>query len=192
MRSTGRRLAAASGVLRDATWTTTLSGKADLVIASYSLGEMPSAASSLWTSANDVLLVVEPGTPAGYRTVVDARRIAIERGGFVAAPCPHDNECPLRDPDWCHFSQRLPRSSLHRSLKDATLPWEDEKFSYAAVSKIVPSRPSGRVIGRPRYGKNIVRLPLCATAGIVQRLVPRSDPSYRKARKMTWGDAVAD
>src|ERR1700760_2683547 len=48
--------------------------KADLVIASYFVGELAdeqllSAAEGLWSAANDTLVVVEPGTPAGFARI---------------------------------------------------------------------------------------------------------------------------
>jgi hypothetical protein len=37
--------------------------------------------------------------------------------------------------DWCHFSQRLPRSRDHMLLKDADVPFEDERYSYVVVTR---------------------------------------------------------
>ena len=37
--------------------------------------------------------------------------------------------------DWCHFSQRLPRSRDHMLLKDASVPFEDERYSYVVVTQ---------------------------------------------------------
>ena len=189
MRSVGEELAAEHTVLGCGQWINVISGQADLVVASYAFGEMPSSMDAVWAGTRDVLVVVEPGTPDGYGTVLDARRRAIRAGACVAAPCPHDGECPLRAPDWCHFSQRLSRSTLHRSLKDASLPWEDEKYSYVVLRRGAVQRAAARVIGRPRFGKRIARLPLCTHKGLTTRVVPRSDPMYGAARKMRWGDA---
>ena len=107
---------------------------ADLVIASYLIGELdeakrPALAERLWTRTRDTLLVVEPGTPAGYQRIIALRAQLIAAGAHVAAPCPHDGPCPLSAPDWCHFAQRLPRLRAHIQVKGAELPFEDEKFS---------------------------------------------------------------
>ncbi len=94
---------------------------ADLVIASYLIGELGEAerkslAQAMWAKTRDMLLLVEPGTPAGYARVLAARGQLIAAGATVAAPCPHDTKCPLSPPDWCHFSQRLPaRAPTSRS-----------------------------------------------------------------------------
>ncbi len=99
----------------------------------------------MWAKTNDTLLIVEPGTPSGYQRILDARAQLIKNGAHVIAPCPHDDACPLVKPDWCHFSQRLQRSRVHKQLKSAELPYEDEKFIYVALSRApVAQRPVAR------------------------------------------------
>ena len=125
---------------------------ADLVVASYVIGEMGEAeraalASLMWEKTRDTLLVVEPGTPAGYARIIALREQLIAAGAHVAAPCPHDEACPLAAPDWCHFTQRLQRSRAHKQVKGAEVPFEDEKFSYVALTRApVATAP------RPRAG----------------------------------------
>ena len=73
---------------------------ADLVIASYMIGEIGDAertalAELMWAKTRDTLLIVEPGTPAGYGRIIALRRQLIAAGANVAAPCPHDDDCPL-------------------------------------------------------------------------------------------------
>ena len=89
----------------------------------------------MWAKTRDTLLIVEPGTPAGYARILALRAQLIASGAHVAAPCPHDGTCPLTAPDWCHFTQRLPRSRAHKQLKGAELPFEDEKFTYVALTR---------------------------------------------------------
>ena len=66
--------------------------KADLVVASYVLAELPeeqaaSVAVGLWRSAGSALaLVEEPGTPDGFARIRSARAALIEAGAHVAAP----------------------------------------------------------------------------------------------------------
>ena len=113
---------------------------ADLVIASYVIGELSAAeqaalAALMWEKTRDTLLVVEPGTPAGYARIIALREQLIAAGAHVAAPCPHDGKCPLSQPDWCHFTQRLQRSRAHKQVKGAELPFEDEKFAYVALTR---------------------------------------------------------
>ena len=169
---------------------------AELVIASYLLGEIgdterAALADLMWTTTSDVLLIIEPGTPAGYARIITLRAQLIALGAHVAAPCPHDGECPLAAPDWCHFTQRLPRSRAHKALKDAELPFEDEKFAYVALTRgPIAGRPS-RVLAQPVVGKVEVTAKLCTPGGLVMAKVPRrAKADYARARRWRWGDAV--
>lgn len=82
------------------------------------------------------MVLIEPGTPEGYLRIREARGQLIDAGMTVAAPCPHDGTCPIEvGQDWCHFSARVSRSSLHRQVKGGSLPYEDEKFSYVAATR---------------------------------------------------------
>src|SRR5207245_4884657 len=118
-----------------------------LVVANYMIGEVDEAGQAaltglMWEKTRDTLLVVEPGTPAGYARIIALRGRLIAAGAHVAAPCPHDGQCPLHQPDWCHFTQRLARSRAHKQVKGAEVPFEDEKFSYVALTRApVDGRP---------------------------------------------------
>ncbi|TGV68315.1 methyltransferase type 11, partial [Mesorhizobium sp. M00.F.Ca.ET.149.01.1.1] len=120
---------------------------ADLVSAAYVLDEivplsLPKLIDRLWRLTADTILLVEPGTPAGWQRILAARQQLIADGAHVLAPCPHEAPCPLAPPDWCHFARRVARSRLHRLVKEAEVPWEDEKFIYLAASRRpAPSRP---------------------------------------------------
>ena len=171
---------------------------ADLVIASYLIGEIDDAertalADVMWAKTRDTLLIVEPGTPAGYGRMIALRRQLIAAGAHVAAPCPHDGECPLTAPDWCHFTQRLPRSRAHKQLKSAELPYEDEKFSYVALSRAPAARRPARVIARPVVTKVAVTARLCTDQGILNAVAARRQKvAYQRFKKIAWGDAIFD
>ncbi|MBN9244432.1 MAG: methyltransferase type 11 [Mesorhizobium sp.] len=171
---------------------------ADLVTLAYVLDELPPASlpklvDRLWALTAGTLLVVEPGTPAGWRRILDVRAQLIAAGGHVTAPCPHHAACPLAAPDWCHFSRRVARSRLHRLAKDADVPWEDEKFIYLAVSREPATAPNAaRVLAPPRAGSGKVALKLCRPDGTaVERLFTKRDgEAYKAARRADWGDAL--
>ncbi|GIQ74475.1 small ribosomal subunit Rsm22 family protein [Bradyrhizobium sp. RD5-C2] len=169
---------------------------ADLVVASYMIGELGESeraalTDALWSKARDTLLAVEPGTPAGYARIIALRARLIAAGAHVTAPCPHDGACPLVTPDWCHFSQRLQRSRAHKQVKGADAPFEDERFAYVALSRArVENRPS-RVLAQPDAGKVEVAAKLCTPEGVVVTKVPRrAKADYARARRWRWGDAT--
>ncbi|MDB5486164.1 MAG: Methyltransferase type 11 [Tardiphaga sp.] len=169
----------------------------DFVVASYVINELPAAqqaslADALWAKTNDTLLVVEPGTPAGYARIIALRSRLIAQGAHVIAPCPHDDACPLASPDWCHFVQRLPRSRAHMALKAAEVPVEDEKFTYVALSRSFPSRRPPRVLAPPDITKIAVTAKLCTADGLAFASAPKRDkPAYQRFKKLGWGDAVS-
>ena len=171
---------------------------ADLVIASYLIGEVGEAerrtlAERLWAKARDTLLVVEPGTPAGYERIIELRAQLIAAGAHVAAPCPHDEKCPLSAPDWCHFSQRLPRLRAHIQVKGTELPFEDEKFSYVVLTRNPAAKTFSRVLAPPVLNKVEVSAKLCTADGLKLAKVPHRDKAaYAKARRWRWGEALFD
>jgi ribosomal protein RSM22 (predicted rRNA methylase) len=171
---------------------------ADLVVASYVIGEISDGrrrilAGQLWSKTADTLLVLEPGTPGGYARIIELRTQLIEAGAHVAAPCPHDSQCPLQTPDWCHFAQRLPRLRAHRQVKGAELPFEDEKFSYVVLTRIPVTQRFSRVLASPAVGKTDVSAKLCAPDGLRMAKVPRRDKAdYARARRWRWGEALMD
>ena len=171
---------------------------ADLVMASYMIGELTDGerralAEAMWAKTRETLVIVEPGTPAGYARIIALRRQLIAQGAHVAAPCPHDQNCPLTSPDWCHFAQRLPRSQAHKQIKGAELAFEDEKFSFIVLSRAPVSRHPARVLAQPIVGKAEISAKLCTPTGLVMTKVPRRDKTgYARARRWRWGDAVME
>jgi ribosomal protein RSM22 (predicted rRNA methylase) len=176
---------------------------ADLVTVTYVLGELtpavrPAVVARAMASGSAVA-IVEPGTPAGYARILDARAQLIAAGATITAPCPHQAACPLVEGDWCHFGARVNRSSLHRRVKDGELSYEDEKFSFVvavpAGSGLAGPAGSGppysRVLRRPVARKGMVSLVVCrpdGTAG-TQIISKRHGEAYRRARDLSWGDA---
>lgn len=201
----GRELAAGSPfpAVRAAAWHRTRIGAAltvessDLVTVSYVLGELTeadrtavvdAAAAAVTTGA---VVITEPGTPEGYARVLAARAQLLAAGLHVAAPCPHDAPCPIEPgTDWCHFSARVARSSLHRQVKGGSLPYEDEKFSYVAATRFPPRRVPARILRRPQIRKGQVLLELCEPDDTLRRatVTKRQGPLYKDARNADWGD----
>jgi len=201
---TARILAAASDAqpLRDAHIVagdfTEPDGTYDLVLAGYAIAERPramldQAIAQLWQACSGVLVIVEPGTPAGFARVLRIRTRLIGLGARLIAPCPGAYACPIVEPDWCHFSVRLPRLRAHMKAKGASVPFEDEKFSYLAVARetVAISSAPARILGTPHGSKPGIRLKLCADGRIEDRIVLKRDrPAYKAIAKAKWGDAV--
>lgn len=199
----GKRLAGNAGykAVRGASWQRGLidpaapAPDADLVTLSYVLGELPEARRGdvvRWLSAKaGTLVLIEPGTPAGYERIVEARDQLVELGLSLVAPCPHEDACPIpRGKDWCHFSARLPRTGQHRRLKTGTLGFEDEKFSYVVASRTAAERAPGRILRHPAKRKGLVSLSLCAPSALTEAIVTkRHGSAYRAARDAEWGGA---
>jgi ribosomal protein RSM22 (predicted rRNA methylase) len=169
----------------------------DLVTLAYVLDELDPAAREdavrrLWALVADTLLIVEPGTPAGWARILAARERLTAWGAHIVAPCPHAAACPLSPPDWCHFSRRVARSRLHRRVKDAELSWEDEKYIYLAAARRPAATAQARVIAKPRAGGGRVGLKLCRPDGSVgeQLLTRRDGTAFKAARGLNWGDVL--
>ena len=171
--------------------------EADLVMAAYVLVELPEArvralVLDAYSKARQALLLVEPGTPSGFARIRMARDALVERGAALIAPCPHSRACPMMSPDWCHFSVRLPRSRDHKLAKAADVPFEDERFSYLAVTRSQVAAAEGeRMIAPARVGKGEVVLRTCTDHGLAERRISRRDRlGYKAAKRLGWGDIL--
>ncbi len=204
MRSLGQRLLRASELpgTANALWqpfdleTSPVKIRADLVTASYLLNELPQASrdsvlEEIWAAADRALLLVEPGTPEGYRILMVARRKLLALGAHIAAPCTHESPCPVERGDWCAFSCRVSRSKLQMRLKGGELPYEDEKFCFLAVTREESSQDGFRLLRHPQIAPGRISLTLCGDEGIIQKTVSKKDGTlFKEARKASAGDLL--
>ncbi|HSA53466.1 MAG TPA: small ribosomal subunit Rsm22 family protein [Yinghuangia sp.] len=199
----GRQLArrSASSAVRDAQWHRTSVAeppevRADLVVASFVLGELPDAAIAdvvgrWWRATLGELVVIEPGTPAGFGRLRRVRDLLIGEGATITAPCPSDAACPMAGDDWCHFAARVARSGVHRAVKGGELGFEDEKFAYISASRQPPAHAAARVLRAPQVRSGHIRLTVCEAPDKREAVVARSQKdAFRWARKAHWGDEV--
>jgi ribosomal protein RSM22 (predicted rRNA methylase) len=167
----------------------------DIVVVSYVLGELSDdAARSVVQAAiaatRVALVLIEPGTPAGFARLRALREWALNQGLHMIAPCPHGGPCPVTAGDWCHFAARVERSALHRRLKGGALGHEDEKFAYVALSPLPVVPVAARVVRHPLIRPGRVTLELCTPEGLVRRGVSKRErPAWRTVRRIRWGDA---
>ncbi len=168
----------------------------DLAIASYALGELPpetqnSLLQEAWKHVGQALVLIEPGTMAGFETIRNARTTLISLGGYILAPCPHQGPCPMAENDWCHFAERVERTSLHRKMKEGTLGYEDEKYSYVIITKAPYPHCRSRILRHPQKHSGHLDLTLCTPDGLQKTTLSKRDGAlYKAARKASWGDEL--
>lgn len=172
----------------------------DVALTAYVLSELTEAqraavVATLTARARDAVVIVEPGTPAGYRRILAVRDALLAAGWTLAGPCPHALACPVasREGDWCHAAVRLPRTREHRVAKGGELSYEDEKLAWVAAVRDParhPVRHDARVLRHPATHPGHVRLELCTPSGErVERTVSKRDKAaFRAARKVEWGE----
>lgn len=170
---------------------------ADLVICSYVLNELNEAdrrmaLEKLWNATNKILLIIEPGTPQGFAEIKELRKILINKGGNIVAPCPNIEKCPMPENDWCHTTCRVARTKIHKMLKNGDVPYEDEKFSYIAVSKEkIEKGDFARVLRHPKIESGKITMQVCSIDGIEEKVITKKDKElFKIARKVGCGDKI--
>jgi ribosomal protein RSM22 (predicted rRNA methylase) len=73
-------------------------------------------------------------------------------------------------------------------LKDARVPFEDERYSYAVVMRGKVSS-GARILAPPLESKPGLTFKLCDENGLrAQFVASRDKDEYRRVRKREWGD----
>ncbi|MDE2447288.1 MAG: SAM-dependent methyltransferase, partial [Alphaproteobacteria bacterium] len=171
---------------------------AEMIVAAYVFAELPeheaaASALKLWAQSENLLVIIEPGTPRGFARIRSAREALLGAGANIVGPCTHAKACPMAGQDWCHFAVRLARSREHMHAKQATVPFEDENFAWVAVSREVTILPEARIIKPTETNKFQISMPLCSAEGLTTRVIAtRNKAAYKMARKKAWGDAVGE
>ena len=174
----------------------------DLVILSYmtnelSDGDRAELFSLLPRVTGKLLLLIEPGTKAGFSILYSARQSLCTQdiSLSVCAPCPENAVCPMTGDadgdDWCHFTCRVARSRLHRQLKEGDVPYEDEKYAYLALTRTAAHPCHARILRHPQKDPGRISLVLCTPEGMKTETVTKRDKErFTKARKATAGDTI--
>lgn len=172
------------------------SKKCDLSIVSYMINELPKehvleVISKIWSATNEVMLIVEPGTPTAFENIKTIRQHLIDNGGFIVSPCTHQNKCEIAADDWCAFSCRVQRAKLHKMLKEGDAPFEDEKFSYIAFSKKPVHCAEARILRHPIINKGYSEFKVCTPDGIKNiKLSKKDGEKYKISKKKSAGDTL--
>lgn len=173
-----------------------LQEKADLVITSYVINELTeedrkNAIIKMWNATNGVFVIIEPGTPEGFSYILQARKLLLEQGANIVAPCTHNNECSVGKDDWCSFYTRVARSKMQKQAKKGELGYEDEKFSYIAFSKTPVNRCDSVLLRHPQINSGYVKVKLCTQNGIEEKTYSKKDKElYKRIKKMDAGDTI--
>lgn len=198
----GRSFMSQNPKLKDISWKymdiveDDLNVKADLVVTSYMLNEIKPESrkdviNKLIKSSNHLILIIEPGTPEGFKNIKEVQKTAIENGLHIVAPCTFQGICPLPDEDWCHSIVRMERTKVHKLLKNADLPYEDEKFSYVAIAKEKCDNSGSRILRHPMIEKGKITLKICYNGRIEDMIVTKKDKELFKAvKKKKCGDLI--
>lgn len=169
---------------------------ADLVITSYVINELTEADRKdaiikMWNATNGILVIIEPGTPDGFAHILQARKLLLEQGANIVAPCTHNNECSVGKDDWCSFYTRVARSKIQKQAKKGELGYEDEKFSYIALAKIPVNRSDAVILRHPQINSGYVKVKLCTQNGIEEKTYSKKDKElYKSVKKLDAGDTI--
>jgi len=170
-----------------------------------------------------VLVMVDAGTPLAFRYLRDLRSMLLQDAKteeaiqvaqgkpVLVAPCSHSEACPMGSNSWCHFVQRVERTSLQLAAKpNSSQSFEDEKFTYFIFQKEPLDAPMPDNVGEyydednPIFQKDwsrMVRHPMkkgghvvldaCTPAGTLKRVIvsrASGKQMFSEARKTSWGD----
>jgi ribosomal protein RSM22 (predicted rRNA methylase) len=197
-------------------------GKFDVIFLSHVLQEVPTAKlrlmiiDTLWNRLNEdgCFIVIEPGSPKGYRFIYDLRTWVINKSrddANIVAPCPHHYECPLasKNKDWCHFSQlsyKWHKDVIHKTNENNI---HNDKFCYMIIKKgKTPSviykeeseakTPEEKSFFWDRILRPIIKkqrhniLDLCTKEGIFERRIiskcHKTIGGYKTVKNVSWGD----
>lgn len=172
---------------------------------------------TLWNRlTNDgIFVVVEPGSPKGFRFINDLRewfRLKSREEACFVAPCPHHERCPMANKPrtWCHFS------ALTNNYSKLVIPRKknedqiiNEKYSFLVTKKgKTPNviykdvNEAQKVTDKSFFWDRII-LPIikkqrhaimdvCSSEGkFSRRIITKSHGSeggYKSVRRMKWGD----
>jgi len=168
---------------------------------------------TLWQKVRPggLMVLLEPGSPKGYRFVHDFRNFIVNKPreeANIVAPCPHHKECPQAKQAnlWCNFNQAIakyPNQVFTKLKTQSTI--DQEKFSFLAVKKgeIIKSEDEAKTSAqksffwprliRPklRRDKHII-MDVCNKEGALERIIIAKshgeEGGYKHAKKIEWGD----
>lgn len=170
--------------------------KKDLSILSYMINELNEnnrlkVIEKVLDLTEKVLLVVEPGTPEGFKNIKKIRDYAYNKGYSIIAPCTgFCGRCDIPENDWCASSVRVQRTKIHKYLKDAEIGFEDEKFSYIAISKFkFENKDCKRILRHPKIETGRILVKTCKAGEIKEEIIHKKNKEeFKILKKKNVGD----
>ena len=99
--------------------------------------------------------------------------------------------CSLPVDDWCHSIVRVERSKVHKFVKDADVPYEDEKFSYIAISREKINNSGARILRHPNISSGFIKVKLCNNGSIEEKTITKKEKDlFKKVKKLKCGDLI--
>ncbi len=135
----------------------------------------------------DEIIWVEPGSRDISRKLSQVRKILLQTGHQVVAPCTHALSCPMLKPEheqhWCHFFAPPPTEIFqsafwHEASCKLGIDLRSLPYSYLAFSRYhLPSWKTGdeRLIAHPRSYKGYGKLFCCGSSGLHERTLQKRD-----------------
>ena len=199
MRKIGQSLLKDNEKIRDIEWINKDITKeelpaADIITMSYVMNELAeenrkNLIEKLLKLNAKLILIIEPGTPEGFKNIKQIQEVALNKGAFIIAPCTSQEKCKLPEDDCCHSTVRVERIKIHKLLKNAELPYEDEKFSYIVISNEKYNLPDSRILRHPIIEKGKIILKLCEKGNIGEKIIVKKDKDkFKIAKKKNCGD----
>lgn len=170
--------------------------EADIIVCSYVINELKEekrkqVIQKLLKLNSKIILIIEPGTPEGFKNIKDIQKLALETGAYIIAPCTSQDVCKLPLNDWCHTTVRVERNKIHKIVKSGDAPYEDEKFSYIAISKENLGTAESRILRHPIIKAGKITLKLCTKGNMEEKIITKKEKEYFKlAKKKKCGDAI--
>lgn len=167
---------------------------ADIITMSYVINELSEKNRKLLIEKllkldSKIILIIEPGTPEGFKNIKLIQEMALNNGKYIIAPCTSQQVCKLPENDWCHSIVRMERTKIHKILKNAELSYEDEKFSYIVISKDKYNLPESRILRHPIIEKGKITVKLCTKGNIEKKIITKKDKeNFKKVKKKNCGD----
>ena len=199
MRKIGQSLLKDNEKIRDIEWINKDITKeelptAEIIIMSYVINELAEedrkkVIEKILELDYKFILIIEPGTPEGFKNIKQIQKEALNKGKYIIAPCTTQEICKLPEDDWCHSVVRMERTKIHKLLKNAELSYEDEKFSYIVISNEKYDLPESRILRHPIIEKGKITLKLCEKGNINEKIITKKDKeNFKKAKKKNCGD----